>query len=128
MKNDFKITSLHKFIANKNMLLRQFIDYNSWIFEGEYISLSLSLSLKNLDTLVGKIRHEVVNKIVKLSINISVDNIQDQLARLQNRPLQTTIVSSLQKSKGQHKDPFESHLRKKITKSKCKSIIKLIVQ
>lgn len=29
MKNDFKITSLHKFIANKNMLLRQFIDYNS---------------------------------------------------------------------------------------------------
>lgn len=41
-----------------------------------------------------------------------VHDIYNQLAWLNNRPLQPPIVSSLEKSKRQNENPFEPHLPK----------------
>lgn len=53
-----------------------------------------------------------VERAARLQQRRLVDNIDNELAWFQNRPLQTTVVSSLEESKWEYENPFESHLKR----------------
>lgn len=43
-----------------------------------------------------------------------IDNIKDQLARLENRPLQTPVISSLKQRQGEYEYPLKTHLHQRV--------------